>query len=322
MILPRVVRSGVTPNRACAPPRSTPEPGDDLVEDEQGAVGAGRIAQMLEELRCRGDDSCVRGDGLDDHCRDPAGMVDEGQRDRCSVVVRQHDRRGGDGLGHAGAPGDRQGGDPGAGVHEEPVRMPVIGAGELHHEIPAGRRPRQAQRAHHRLGARGREPETLQRRHGRLDRLAKLDLERVRGAEGQPVRRGGDDGVDDLGVGVAEDRRPPGPDVVDVATAVGIPDVRSLAALEDERRPADGTKGTHRAVDSAGEQPLGPLDERGRPRTHWRSCHHAAPSRLRISSIGRWIPSRIGVSLTVDRRLSVARSARTRSPNATRSSVS
>ncbi len=47
-----------------------------------------------------------------------------------------------------------------------------------------------------------------------------------------------------------------------------------------------------------------------------------APSRAVISSIGRWMAVRIGVSRTVDLRLSVPRSARTSSPNLGRSSVS
>ncbi len=103
---------------------------------------------------------------------------------------------------------------------------------------------------------------------------------------------------------------------------VGVPDVRPLAALEDERRSADGPERAHGAVDPAGEQAFRALDEARRSRTGRAVRHQPAPSRTRISSIGRCTPRRIGVSLTVERRLSVERSARTRSPNATRSSVS
>ena len=70
------------------------------------------------------------------------------------VVVRQHDGRRGDRRGNAGAAGDRECRHPGAGLHEEAVRVPVIGTGELGDQIPAGRGPRDAEGAHHRLGPR------------------------------------------------------------------------------------------------------------------------------------------------------------------------
>src|SRR5450759_370728 len=65
--------------------------------------------------------------------------------------------------------------------------------------------------------------------------------------------------------------------------------------------------------------------DRPAPRGVEEAAHLAsftAPSSAVISWIGRWIPVRIGVSRTVDFRLSVPRSARTSSPNFGRSSVS
>ena len=69
-----------------------------------------------------------------------------------------------------------------------------------------------------------------------------------------PFARGGRDRLDHGRMGVPEDRRPPGADVVEVAPPVGIPDVRPLAALEDERRPADGAERPDGAVDAAREE--------------------------------------------------------------------
>src|SRR5216684_360223 len=55
--------------------------------------------------------------------------------------------------------------------------------------------------------------------------------------------------------------------------------------------------------------------EHGSARCHAPKISASSPSR-------RWIPARMGVSLTVERRLSVEGSARTKSPKAGRSSVS
>ena len=259
-----------------------PETGDDLVEHEQGAVSLGDLAQMREIARRRRDDPRVGDHRLHDDSRDLARPCRECLGDRAGVVVWQHDRGRGDRLGHAGAARDRQGRETGPCLDEQSVRMSVIGAGELDDEIPTGRRPRDANDAHHRLGARRGKAQALDRWHRSLDRLAELDLERVRCAEREPVPRGARDRVDDRRVRVTENRRTPRPDVVDVAPPVGIPDVRPRTTFEHERRPADCTKGPHRAVDPAGKERLGALDERRAPRGRRRSSHHGAPRRRRI----------------------------------------
>ena len=99
----------------------------------------------------------------------------------------------------------------------------------------------------------------------------------MRRAERESVpRRRAATRLDDGRMRVAEDRRAPRADVVEVAPAVGVPDVRPLAALEDERRATDGPEGPDRAVDAAREEPLGALDERRRPSSHGAP---SAPSR-------------------------------------------
>ena len=107
------------------------------------------------------------------------------------------------------------------------------------------------------------------------------------GTQGQAARCSRKDRPDDLRVGMAKNRWPPRPDVVDIAPTIGIPDVRSLAAFENQRRSADGLEGAHWAVDTPREQALSVLDDRGHPRTHRRAPHQPAPSKVRISSIGR-----------------------------------
>src|SRR5262245_46430177 len=61
---------------------------------------------------------------------------------------------------------------------------------------------------------------------------------------------------------VSEDERPPGADVIDVALAVGVPEVRTLAAREEARRAADGAERAHRRVDTSGNDGLRLLEQR------------------------------------------------------------
>ena len=67
--LPNAVRSGVTPSSSWRPAAAEPEPGDDLVEDEQRADPVALGPQALEEARHRRHQTHVGGDRLDDDAR-------------------------------------------------------------------------------------------------------------------------------------------------------------------------------------------------------------------------------------------------------------
>jgi predicted lipoprotein with Yx(FWY)xxD motif len=62
-------------------------------------------------------------------------------------------------------------------------------------------------------------------------------------------------------MGVAQNHRPPGSDVVDVFFPVGIPDMGASATLEKARRAAYGTKCADRGIDSAGDGALRALKQ-------------------------------------------------------------
>ena len=62
---------------------------------------------------------------------------------------------------------------------------------------------------------------------------------------------------DDARVAVAEDQRPPRADVVEVAVAVDVEEVRPLAAGDEQRLAADGAERAGRAVDAAGDELAG-----------------------------------------------------------------
>ena len=56
---------------------------------------------------------------------------------------------------------------------------------------------------------------------------------------------------------MAKDQGTPRADVVDVAVAVGIPDVGALAADKERRLAANRAESTHGRVDAAGDELLG-----------------------------------------------------------------
>src|SRR5687768_15160684 len=57
-------------------------------------------------------------------------------------------------------------------------------------------------------------------------------------------------------IGVAEDERPPGEDVVDVLVAIEIEQARARPALDEERVAADGAESPDRTVHPTGNDPL------------------------------------------------------------------
>ena len=78
-------------------------------------------------------------------------------------------------------------------------------------------------------------------------------LRRRRGAERQAVGRDPLHGVDDGGVGVAEDHRPPRAHQVDVAVAVGVGQPAALGRGDEPRGAADRGERPHRRVHPAGD---------------------------------------------------------------------
>ena len=119
--------------------------------------------------------------------------------------------------------------------------MAVVAALELEDPVARVNAPRDADRAHRRLGARRDEPHHLDRRDGVDDLLRQLDLALGRRAEARPVARGLAIGLDRLGVRVPEEERAPRHHPVDVAPAVDVLEVRALAARDEERLvDADG----------------------------------------------------------------------------------
>ena len=87
--------------------------------------------------------------------------------------------------------------------------MAVIATFELHDDLAAGGGAGEADRGHRRFRARADEAHLLDRREGFDDELCEIGFGGSGGAEAGAVARGLDDGLDDFGIGVAEDERTP-----------------------------------------------------------------------------------------------------------------
>ena len=150
----------------------------------------------------------------------------------------------------AGTPGDAGSAAvarPGAGLGQQAVDVPVVGAGELQQLLAAGRGAREADRAHRRLGPARGHAQHVDGRDARGDRLGQ-QRPRARSARRTSSRpRGLRDRRDDRRVRVAVDQRAPRADVVDVAVAVDVGDLGALGALDEDRVAPDRAHRAHRA---------------------------------------------------------------------------
>ena len=60
---------------------------------------------------------------------------------------------------------------------------------------------------------------------------------------------------------MAQDHGPPGADVIDMALAIGIPEIGTLGALHKAGRTAHGLEGAYGGVDAAGDNALGAVEQ-------------------------------------------------------------
>jgi hypothetical protein len=169
------------------------------------------------------------------------------------VVEAQGERRLRGPLGDTSGVGGAEGREAAARLHQQVIGVPVVAALELHQQIAAREAARRADRAHRRLGAARHAAQHLDRGVQLLDALGEADLELGRRAVRQASRRCVLHRADDVGVGVAQDHRPPRADVVEVCGAVGAEQARPLGSLDEDRVTADRAEGPHRTVHAAGD---------------------------------------------------------------------
>ena len=212
------------------------------------------LAAALHEGHGGSHEIHVAGDRLDDDAGDVPGVQRERFFELRDVVVLQHHGVLHHFGGHAGAGRVAESGEAGAGFHEQRVGMAVITAFELDDGVAAGRAAGEANRAHARFGAGTHQADHLDRRHQAHDLLGQLDLALGRRAEGKALHGGLLHRLQHRGMAVPEDHRSPRSDVVDVALAVRVPEVRPQRARDETRCAAHGAERAHRRIHAAGNE--------------------------------------------------------------------
>ena len=197
-------RPSVQGLQAPEPGRTHAEAGEHLVGDHEGAVGRRHPPHRFVEAGHGRHDPHVRGRALEDDGGDVVAAHREALLQGGDVVIGQHDRLRRHRLRDPRGSGQAAGGHPGSGRREQPVAVPVVAAGELHHQVAAGRPARQADGRHGRLGAGGHEAHPFGRGHTAPHRLGQLGLGGGRRPEGQAAGCRLPYGLDDAGMGVPE----------------------------------------------------------------------------------------------------------------------
>ena len=216
----------------------------------------------VEAGRRRHDPHVGRG-ALGDDRGDLGAPFGEAGLQGCDVVVGQDDRLGRHRRGHTGAARQAAGGQARAGRREQAVAVPVVAARELHHQVAARGAAGQAHGRHRRLGAGGHEANPLCGRNPAAHLLGQKRLRGGGGAEGQAAGGGLLDCVDDLRVGVAQQRRAPRAHQVHVAPPLGVGDVGAARRGDEPRRAAHRAEGAHGGVDAPGDDGASRLEQGG-----------------------------------------------------------
>ena len=225
--LPKIDRSGVMPNRPCAPPGPTRKPVITSSKTSSAPCVVAAAAQPGEEAGAGGDEAHVGGDRLDEHRGELGAVRGERGVERGDVVVGHDDRvgdRAGRDPGRAGQPERR---DAAAGLRRAARRR---GRGSSRRTSrSSGGRSRRGRAAPRSSPPRcPTTPGAPSRPTAPAPQIASASstspggrrAERGAGGRG-PLHR-----LDDGGVGVPEDRRAPRLHVVEVPRPVGVDEVR------------------------------------------------------------------------------------------------
>ncbi len=177
--------------------------------------------------------------------------------ERADVVVGERKRELREFFRNARRARNAQRGHARSRFHQQRVGVSVIAAFKLHDVFALRIRARQANGRHGRFGARTDEANFLHVRKSGNYQLGEIRFGGSGRSEAGAIARRRDHGLDDGGRGVPENERTPGADVVHILVAVGIPNVRTLAAHDVQRVAAHRAKSAHRGVHASGNQLFG-----------------------------------------------------------------
>ncbi len=236
-----------------------PKSGHHFIEDQHRVLPLGDQAQSDQIIVCCGNASHVADDRLHDHACNLMLVLLKSVLDRRQIVKRQRERELNEFFRNAGGSRNAERRNARSGLHQQCVGMTVIAAFELDDVFAFCISARQADCGHGRFRARADEANFLHVREGGQHQFCKISFRRSRCSEAGSVARCADDGVEDIRLGMAENKRSPGSDVVDVFVFVRVPDVRTFAAHDEWRVATHGSKRAHRRIHAARDHAFGAL---------------------------------------------------------------
>ncbi len=223
----------------------------DFIENEQGAVLRAQFAHRLQEFRRRFHQVHIACHRFDDDAGDVRAEAVEGVLQLFHVVIVEHQGVFHEVFRHAGRRRVAEGEQAAARFHQQRIGVAVVAAFELDDLVASRGAARQAQGAHGRFRARRDQAHLLDRRHQARDFLGHQHFAFRWRAERQAQRGRILHRLDHFRMGVADDGRAPRADVVDIALAVRVPEIRAFGARDEARRAADGAEGAHGRIDAA-----------------------------------------------------------------------
>ena len=217
----------------------------------------GEFAQGLDKAFRRPYQVHIARKRLNDDAGDFAADLREGFFKLGNVVVFQHQRVLGEIGRHAGGRRVAEGEQAAARFHQQAVGMAVVAALEFDDFVAAGKAACQADGRHGGFCARADQAHLFDAGHEFGDFFGNHDFALGGRAKRQPAQGRFAHGFNHFGMGVADNRRPPRADVVNIARAVGIPHIGALGLLDETRHAADTAEGAHGRIDAAGNDVFG-----------------------------------------------------------------
>ncbi|KAF1852355.1 hypothetical protein Lal_00037083 [Lupinus albus] len=232
-----------------------------FIEDQDGAVFGTQAAHGAQEFIRSTHQVHVARHRFHDHAGNLVAGILEGLFQLGGVVVVQHQGVLGEVFRHPGRGRIAEGQQAAAGLHQQGIGVAVVAAFELDDLVAPGGATGQAQRAHGGFGAGGDQADLFDGGHQLDDLFGHLDFSLGRCTEGQAACGCLLYRLDHFRMGVADDGRAPGADVVDVALAFGIPEPGAFGALDEARGAAYRAEGAYRGIDAARRALLGAGEE-------------------------------------------------------------
>ena len=153
------------------------------------------------------------------------------------IVVWKRQREPSNLLRHASRTGNPKCRYARTGLHQQPIGMAVVAALEFDDDLATGSGSRKAYRGHRGLSAGADKAQLLDGRKTSDHALGEIRLGCRGSAKAGRVASRSLNGLDHRRKGMAQNHRPPGAEVVDVAVAVRVDKIRALSPLRQMAAP-------------------------------------------------------------------------------------